>query len=121
MVTSASSGPRLHSSELIGDNGSAVGGDGPGVSDGKASVGVDVGPNAGGVLVLVGSEGGGEDVVAVQLEPRIMTTIRMESRNFPEGLNTLTFICNFFWCALPLSRNLSLILPSGYYRTIQLG
>lgn len=121
MVTSASSGPRLHSSELIGDNGSAVGGEGPGVSEGEASVGVDVGPNAGGVLVLVASDGGAEVVVAVQLDPRIMTRIRMESRNVPGGLNTLTFVWNLFWFAAPLSRILSLILPSGCYRTIQLG
>ncbi len=61
-MTSAFSGPRLQSPSLIGEIGAAVGGEGPGVSVGTVSVGIDVGPSAGGVLVLVGSAGEEVDV-----------------------------------------------------------
>jgi hypothetical protein len=65
MVTSALSGPRLQSPDVIGGIGCAVGGGGADVSVGNASDGVVVGPSAGGVLVLVGPTGEavGDDAV----------------------------------------------------------
>jgi hypothetical protein len=117
MVTSASSGPRLQSFEETGDNGSAVGGEGAGVSVDDASVGVDVGPSAGGVLVLVATVGGCEGVAEVQLDNKIVTRISKVNRIVTGVLVLLDF--KRFGSAVCVPIYFGLIKPSDYYRTTQ--
>ena len=100
IVTSASSGPRLQSTEETGDKGSAVGGEGAGVSVDVASVGNDVGPSAGGVLVLVGTMGAGEGVAEVQLDTRIVIKNNIGSRIATGVLVAFSFNMKFFSTAI---------------------
>ena len=119
-MTSASSGPRLQSVDDTGDKGAAVGGDGAGVSLDDISVGVDVGPSAGGVLVLVASWGGADGVDGLQLADKIEIRINKGSSS---ALGCLIVFINwrFSTSAAFFPRNLALIRPSNYYRTTQWG
>lgn len=65
--------------------GAAVGSEGAGVSEGAASVGSEVGPSAGGVLVLVGSTGEEVDVEPEHAD-RAMINTDMVSRKVSPGI-----------------------------------
>lgn len=83
METSALSGPRLQSPDVIGGIGCAVGGGGAEVLVGNASEGVVVGPSAGGVLVLVGPTGEAVGDDAVQADRiNAVDVIRTSRKDF---------------------------------------
>ena len=119
IVTSASSGPRLQSSEVPSDPGSTVGGGGVGVSDGDTSVGVEDGPNDGGVLVAVGSACGEEVDVDVQEVKSKALIMSRGSRLFTENLIPIVYFRNRYQSLSLFFCEINFILPSMDDQTTQ--